>query len=298
MVRTCRPTIIWNPCDGLIGVQVARSWSEFLALPSNGVCLWVSHANAGALSQNEKAGFCYHEFELDPQLDRYERSINAGYRWSPWGSKSGPNLQFLSVVQSAIQAHRNEVMILLEPDTFPLFDSSYLHSIASTRADSSPWIVGGPLHPSARNSLAPMLHEHINGHAIYRLSPDFGEFLEFVWMPSLLFAIRRQPDFAFDCLHPTQVQEMLPRGLSEQWARHSSHFTVTSRIVNASILHIATPKDLRDLLVTHLEDPVSNSEGVETRDLLSLHVKATEVSGLDLVRDLYTTIDSHLQAHW
>lgn len=241
--------------------------------PWSDTCIWVSIENSPLFPHALRKEVCYHEFELHDSLDRYDRVLHHNASWSPWGIKSGPNIQFFRVLAGACQAHPGDRVLLIEPDTYPFPKLNSNTILAESAEGEAPWVLGARVHPWSRDSLAPFLHDHINGHAVYRMSSEFSSFLEFVWIPSLLVVLRKSPEFAFDCLTPHVVEKELPLSLRLDWQNNYHHFVTHPGLINASNVVVKNRQQLARLIDAHLRDRHTNPEGINLTGLLSLHVK-------------------------
>ena len=268
-----RPLLIWHPTDKEQGLEQLRTWTAHLSSATIKGCLAVSTHNLRVLSSEELQEFCVHEFELDPAIDRYEKQTAPSLLWSPWGIKSGPNLQFFRALSQVHTTHGDCSIVLIEPDTYLFFGSDLHRTASQLLATDDVWVMGARVHPSSRQALAPFLHQHVNGHAFYRLTSEFMAFLEFVWIPSLLLLTRKYPEFAFDCITPEVAEADLPRYLRDEWTRRYSQFLTKPNMINASNLHVENYSQVTELVRIHLSSPLTNPEGIDRSGLWSLHVK-------------------------
>lgn len=268
-----RLTMTWHPTDGEKGLRVLRSWADSLQRPWSNTCVWVSMENAALLPPSLRKEVCYHEFKLEHSLDRYVRVIDQDASWSPWGIKSGPNIQFFRVLAGARSAHPDDRVLLVEPDTYPFPELTSKRILTESVEESATWVLGARVHPWSKDSLAPFLHDHINGHASYLMSDEFSSFLEFVWMPSLLVVLRKYPEFAFDCLTPYVIESELPYSLRQDWQDSYHHFVTHPGFINASNMVVSSRQQLTQLIDAHLCDVQANPEGIGSSELVSLHVK-------------------------
>ena len=270
MIRVAQ---IWTPSDGIASLDLLHRWAPQEHLSTTGACVWVPDQHVDKFPQLFRQRFCFHIFRINPAIDRYERVPSPSLRWSPWGIKSGPNFQFFTVLRESHAVHGEHQLLLVEPDTYPMNEARNKLTRRVTDVPTANWVFGARVHPWSRRALAPILHDHINGHALYALSQGFMSFLEFVWIPSLLLLTRKYDEFAFDCLTPQVVEEELPASLRDDWEANYARFTTSPTMVNASNLRIRDVSELRDLVGAHLADGRTNPDGIDFMDVVSVHVK-------------------------
>jgi hypothetical protein len=99
----------------------------------------------------------------------------------PYGSKSGPNMQFFRSLNAIIHGNdlrEDDAVILLETDAIPL-KNNWISKLnrALSNIQTSFWIAGASY--AGRSPLSSAINCHLNGNAIYGLGASgFGEFLK------------------------------------------------------------------------------------------------------------------------
>jgi hypothetical protein len=139
-------------------------------------------------------------------------------------------------------AHEDSWVLQIEGDTFSITDSprNSIQGVIDAHLDA--WVIGGVNHPAVLLSLPSKLHQHINGAALYNVgSTEFREFRKGVWIPSLIEALQKDVELAYDCMSSPGLQEELSRALREGWYANNSRFVRTPGIINASSLSFEDP---------------------------------------------------------
>ncbi len=248
-----RVMMTWVPKEDLTDLVTASQWQDALNNQSEtevGVCIWVTHKPKKQLDKSLLSRFCWHYLELPATVDRYIRGPVPSGLWSPWGNKSGPNFQFFHQMQQMALFHSEPWVLQLEGDTFLISENPKKSIDALIKENSTKWLLGGVNHPQTLLALPDNLHSHINGAALYRVgSQMFQEFLQSVWIPSLLEVIRLHPEMAYDCLTSPQLQRELPQALGKHWKKNRNMFIRSTGIINASSLSFENPQrpEPRDL---------------------------------------------------
>ena len=265
-----RGTFVWHRgIDFELAPLVGRAWLDVLRVTdaSATVCIWSCPDQP--LPRRIQEEFCCHDFCMSAAIDRYQEYLRPGTTFSPWGTKSGPNFQFFQVLDLARRAHGETLTLWIEPDTFPLTQSIGLLAERLDHEFPDAFVIGAYVHSGILADLAPNLHQHVNGHAIYRLSAEFETFRRSIWIPSLIHVIQRYPEFAFDCLNTDSVLELLPMSLMQSWQAFAHRFVRTPHFINASTAEVRTAKDLSNILSQHMSD----FPHLKTQDVFSIHVK-------------------------
>ena len=139
----------------------------------------------------------------------------------PYGSKSGPNLQFFMSIKylcNKIQAANKGAVVLLETDAIPV-KNYWIMMLDSVIAKLPEFWLAGSRY-KGKSILSPAIQGHINGNAIYGIGASgFLEFLE-TWERVLLHCVKKRHWIAYDvaldwfsyyssCLNLTIVQDDL-----------------------------------------------------------------------------------------
>ena len=250
-IASFRLAMVIPPSAIPTALRVANLWVEALGTPraedavSRRLCIFVVNGDA-ARDEGRPSPICWHSVHVPRAMDRYLAIGGVKTPWYPWGTKSGPNHQFFSVLDQIRSEHPEPWTVLIEPDTFPVARDLQQLISATTRSATNAWMIGGLPHPMAQATLAPEIRHHLNGAAAYRTdSHDFAEFRECVWIPSLLELIRDRPTLAFDCLTDPSLQSLLTPSLAAAWAEVQPRFQATRSIVNVSNRRISRDVALR-----------------------------------------------------
>lgn len=266
-----RVTMTWAPPDDPVALDVAVAWSDCLADGRGGVpvCIWTAHP-VPPPDHPAADRCCWHHLDLAPRVDRHASRRRPDLPWSPWGTKSGPNVQFFALLDAVAACHPEEWILYAEPDTVPVGPdpATPLRTVVARHPDA--WVVGAHPHPRVRPDVADDLWHHLNGAALYRVGdPTFADFRTGVWMPSLLEHVRRDPEYAYDCVTDPAQWAALPPSLATAWRAEADRFVVTAGMVNASTLTL-TPADVAGILADVELGAALDGEG--TRPWL-LHAK-------------------------
>lgn len=280
-----RPVMVWVPETGTPPLDLALEWARRLRVdgaPDVVPCIWATRDTRAPVPHPYGGRVCWHDLDIPRRVDRHVPASHPDLEWSPWGTKSGPNFQFFSLLDAFPRVHDDAWALLLEPDTLPAVDDVAEQVARLVAAHPDAWIIGGQPHELAKPALARELRAHLNGAALYRVgSRGFAEFRTGVWLPSLLVLIQRDPAMAFDCLTDPSLQQRLPAALREAWARRQHHFVPTAGIVNVSSLELTRRQLVRLMSEPALRD-ACDREG--TRPWL-LHAKGDVAGALaDLQR--------------
>lgn len=246
-----RLVLPWVPPSDHDALELALEWSDRLGLSSGAapaVCVWSTRVPHREDLPTWADRLCWHDLALPARIDRHVQVASPRLPWSPWGTKSGPNYQFFALLDQHAATHEEPWVLLVEPDTFPigLDVSSPVARVLDDNPDA--WMIGGKPHPAIRSGLARELHEHLNGAALYRAGDaDFAEFRAAVWIPSLLWIIRDQPTFGYDCVTDPASRTDLPIRLLQQWSDEQDRFVATTGIVNLSTTHLHAARLEREL---------------------------------------------------
>ncbi|MBU3701566.1 MAG: hypothetical protein FGM58_05920 [Acidimicrobiia bacterium] len=267
---TVRPVLTWVPSADHGALDVAMRWHEVVTGSTlRASCVWTTRPLGGPLDHPAADELCWHVVDLPERLDRHLPNADGRAPWSPWGSKSGPNHQFFTMLDALGSEHPEEWVLFIEPDTHPVGDEVARRIGRLVGAHPDAWMIGGVPHPETRPSLSPDLWHHVNGAALYRVAdPEFARFRDRVWIPTLLLRLRSEPRFAFDCATDPAQWEFLPSSLQNSWGAAASRFVRTAGIVNLSSMTIGL-----DRVTAALDDP-RRFEGCDDRaDPWMLHAK-------------------------
>jgi len=236
-----RPVLTWVPSEDLTALDMAMDWHALLTGSVPGAtCIWTTRPVNRRPAHPAVDELCWHVVDLPIRLDRHLPDADRRMPWSPWGSKSGPNHQFFTILDALPTLHDDDWVLFIEPDTHPLRDDAAACITALLTAHPEAWMVGGVPHANVRPFLARDLWHHINGAALYRVTDDgFARFRTEVWLPSLLLRIRAEPKYAFDCVTDPAQWMLLPSALRAQWERAAGRFVRTAGIVNLSSLSLS-----------------------------------------------------------
>jgi hypothetical protein len=231
-----RPVMIWGSQKERQAESVIRLWKKVLN-PGCGdrieACVYATPSVIKSSSQ--AVDLCWHQIDMPDDIDSYQRTTLKRKGSHVWGQKSGPNYQFFQVLKDFYATHETEWLLLLEPDVLPFGGNVHIQIRNLVTRNPRAWVVGGKPHPLLLGTLAPDLHNHLNGVALYRVgSRSFDEFRRTVWIPSLIEKLKREQTFAFDCLTDPCVQEGLTPWLRETWFRFQHKFVYAPGIVNIS----------------------------------------------------------------
>lgn len=240
--------LVWAGTQDTQPLHLAARWATLLAAGSNmpTACIW-STRPVTLPARLDSVELCWHHLHLPKRLDRHAHHPHPRLPWSPWGVKSGPNIQFFRVLDEFVAAHPHDWVLYTEPDTYPM-GSDPAPSVAQLlERRSSAWMIGGLPHPKTRARLDVSMWRHLNGAALYNVGdPRFAEFRAMTWIPSLLWKIRGFPEYAYDCITDPRQHADLPPRLAGSWAAESERFVATSGIVNLST-QILTQADVAEL---------------------------------------------------
>ena len=202
-------------------ISLWRDAFSQLAPDGLGFCLWVTGVTPAAPKDLDA---CVHTLRLNPLIDGYRRDAREQMTWSPWGQKSGPNYQFFKILSMMPQLHKEQWLLQLELDTFPLRKVN--RSDLSCLFDSDEYWVGGTVSQKLRKrGSSHVTPEHINGAAFYKFGdPEFIEFLNQTWAPSMIHILRRRPALAYDVVNSPANTETLPTALKNQWSSNRHRF--------------------------------------------------------------------------
>ncbi len=233
-----RLTLWWLVREGDAPFDLLQRWVEALSTPGEapvGACVWGVNASPADTSHPLAGTFCWHRHDVPAHVDRYTRVVRRGMPWSPWGTVSGPNLQFFERLDRAPGLHPEPWTLGIEPDTFPLGTDlrDDVGDLLDRHGDA--WVIGATPHAWLRPSLPPALWHHLNGAALYRSGcEEFEAFRAEVWIPSLLAFVQDVPTTAWDALTAPGLHARLPAQLRRAWAAESRRFVPTAGMVNVS----------------------------------------------------------------
>ena len=258
-----RVTMTWAPVGDPGALDVAVLWSDRLAGAPGGpaVCIWTARA-VDPPDHPAATRCCWHSLDLAPRVDRHAAHRRRDLPWSPWGTKSGPNVQFFALLDAVTALHPEEWILYAEPDTVPLGPDAARHLSATLAAHPDAWVIGAHPHPRVRPAVDDDLLYHLNGAALYRTGdPEFAAFRTGVWAPSLLDRVRHDPEYAYDCVTDPAQWPSLPPALAAGWRARSARFVATAGMVNASTLTLG-PDDVAGVLADPEVVAAARSEGV------------------------------------
>lgn len=208
-----------------------EAFSEVFPSPGPNICVWVTGQD---VAQKDVPGACFHFLPLPSVLDGYATSPLRKISWTPWGQKSGPNVQFFQILRLLGSLHDTEWVLQLEADTVPVRKVSE-EDIPWVLNDSDNWVVGASTGHADHSSLSQATAKHLNGAAFYRVGDvGFINFLETTWVQTLLYLLRYRPALAYDVLTSEELWSMLPPSLSEAWEINRQRFVVTPNMINLS----------------------------------------------------------------
>jgi hypothetical protein len=280
-----RVVLPWVPSTDHSALELALDWADHLGLSSEApsVCVWTTRKPRPEQLPSETDRICWHNLEVPERIDRHVQVANPRLAWSPWGTKSGPNYQFFALLDQYMVSHDEPWVLLVEPDTHPMGADmgSVVEKVLDDNADA--WMIGGRPHPAIRSMLSRDLHEHLNGAALFHAADaGFAEFRKDAWIPSLLWIIRDQPTFGYDCLTDPESRTTLPERLQKQWRDNNSRFVATAGIVNLSTANFGAMK-----LKLELNSPwLTASLLAEGTAIWLLHIKGSPPATLPSVRRL------------
>lgn len=238
-----RVTMTWAPPVDPAALDVAVAWADRLAADAAAeaapVCVWTTRPVTPP-DHPATTRCCWHHLDLAERVDRHAAHRRSDLPWSPWGTKSGPNVQFFALLDAVAVHHPDEWILYAEPDTVPVGPDPAGSARAVVARHPDAWVIGAEPHPRVRPDVAVDLRNHLNGAALYRIGdPAFAEFRTGVWIPSLLDRIRDDPEYAYDCVTDPAQWTMLPPTLAAAWRSAADRFVATAGMVNASTLTLA-----------------------------------------------------------
>lgn len=215
--------------------KLVAPWREAFSgvFPSDGpnVCVWVT---GQGVVQRDIPGACFHFLPIPSVLDGYATSPLRKMSWTPWGQKSGPNVQFFHILRLMRSLHDAEWVLQLESDTVPVRDVKE-EDIPWVLNDSEGWVVGASTAHADHASLSQSTAQHLNGAAFYRVGDSgFMNFLETTWVQSLLYFLRYRPALAYDVLSSPALWQTLPPHFRADWETQSHRFVPSPHMVNLS----------------------------------------------------------------
>jgi hypothetical protein len=240
-----RPALVWHPGAGPEGLRRAIEWGAALQgcapddIAAGSVCVWSPgppDAASSTIPDDVRRVACWHTFDVPEVLDVHATRLAPGRPWTPWGTKSGPNIQFFSLIERWADAHDHPWVLLVEPDTYPMPHDVVRSEIGRLlEAHPDAWVIGAPAHPTARAVLPQAIGRHLNGAALYRAGDaNFIRFVRRVWMPSLFTVTRDDPVLAWDCLTDPSTSALLQTSLRTAWEQAQHRFVATAGMVNLS----------------------------------------------------------------
>lgn len=194
-------------------------------------CIYISNP-AGNLSAAPD-GVCVHKLHIPKRYDFYQRSFTSLSTWSPWGRKSGPNLQFFQTIREAGLRHTESWVYQLESDVLPARPLTQLEAKSLREHMQISWVIGAENHPAVLRRLPKVFHHHLNGAALYKVGdPRFQAFVSDVWAPSLWSLLTWDPSVAYDVMTSPDCWERLPAQLRAEWQSASSKLVVHAGMGN------------------------------------------------------------------
>ena len=221
--------------DSKVGENATR-WVKFFGEKTAGICIYLCGDPSFFHREAVKGNFCIHQVVVPAEIDNYSRSLSLMSKWSPMGIKSGPNWQFFRVLEAHSDKHPLDDFFLVELDAHPIKQAGSNGIAGLLERKPHVWVLGAVNPASTLKILAnPNLDLHINGVAIYRTtSLQFRDFLDLVWLPSLIHLAHTMPEIAFDVVNAPALWGSLPSPLREQWESNSARFVSSSLIANLS----------------------------------------------------------------
>ena len=143
------------------------------------------------------SGISVHSAQLEGARDTYapDGDGNEAAGGPVLGRKAGPNFLFQRVIE--LGAEHGGFTLQLELDCLPV-GPGWLGATGMVISDHPrAWVIGS--HYGGAGLLGPDAKFHLNGNALYQGSdPRFKAFFDGIWMPRLLYQIRKRPDLAYD----------------------------------------------------------------------------------------------------
>ena len=97
-----RVTLTWAPATDPAALDVAGAWIDRLddgTGPPTPVCIWTTRP-VPRPDHPVADRCCWHSLDLPPRVDRHAAHRRSDVVWSPWGTKSGPNVQFFAILDA------------------------------------------------------------------------------------------------------------------------------------------------------------------------------------------------------
>jgi hypothetical protein len=130
--------------------------------------------------------------DLPRDLDRYVRGgVGDG---GEYGWKSGPNLQFFRGLDRLTA--EGGFALVVETDTRPVRAGWVGAARDLVRRHPDAWVLGSVYR--GLETVPASFKTHLNGNAIYALSPSFAKFRREVWEQVLREVVRHRTDVAYD----------------------------------------------------------------------------------------------------
>lgn len=192
----------------------------------------------------------------------------------PYGTKSGPNLQFFHTLKSLRQRRVAGPCLLLEVDGFPTRPDWAAELEAAL--ESTDFLIAGSAY-AGQSRLSPDIRNHYNGNSVYNLGhPDFDR-LAAAWERLLLHCVAYMPSLAYDVVI--------------EWFRNRhSACGESARADEEFALLLAQPaRDLRGLIVNLGGAHESRADYVlDTEAFAAAYPDALVVHGKCFVDSIYT----------
>jgi hypothetical protein len=139
---------------------------------------------------------CY--ADIPDEMNFYKRVADGtlDLKKFPYGYKSGPNLQFFSIIKS-LSIRTYDFVLITETDCFPA-SPYWASNIYDEACNRSPfWVLGSPFR--GKSKIGPDIALHMNGVAVYAPSaPNFSTLIS-RWENALIELSHEYPDIAYDC---------------------------------------------------------------------------------------------------
>lgn len=243
-----------------------NTWKDFLSNKFNHVvesCFFYNENKLQIEDRQVLQDFCLHPLDINPHLDLYVRDFRA-VSHSPWGLKSGPNFQFPAILNSMHEIHNNTWTFLLESDVYLIDESAPFATDLFTKKEDN-WVIGAKNMDIVKKLISFDIWNHINGAAFYRTGArGFINFLNSIWIPTLLIGLKKQVNLPFDTLTDLDSLTFLDSSIKSKWISEIRRFKTMGNYVNASNLEMS--KRTVNYFLAELK-----AEGKE--DIFALHIK-------------------------
>jgi hypothetical protein len=243
-----------------------NTWKDFLSKQFDhpvGVCFFYNKNRLQLEDNLGLKGFCLHALDINPHVDRYVRDFRS-VSHSPWGLKSGPNFQFPTMLNSMYEIHNNRWTLLLESDVYLIQENSAFPVEFFTEKEEA-WVIGAKNIDTVSQLISFDTWNHINGAAFYCTGDrEFINFLNSVWIPTLLIGLKSQVNLPFDTLTDFDSLTFLDSGTRSKWIYEMRRFKTIDNYINASNLKL--DKRMINYFLTHWN-------GQEKANISALHIK-------------------------